>query len=153
MPNENLLASDITNWSYAGDHKIRLRLPVQISYGDEPEVAMQRLNNLARKNSSVLKDPPPMVFLQEFGDNGVNLELRVWIDNPDIRGVVRTEIYKAVWKDFHAAGITFPFPQRDVYIKDFPGVALGSRGAERLRPEAKLFRTEAQGRHKGKRKP
>lgn len=129
VPNENLLTSDITNWSYAGDHKIRLRLPVQISYGDNPDIAMKRLERLALDNNRVLRDPPPLTFLMGFGDNGVNLELRVWIDNPDIRGAVRTEIYKEVWKDFRAAGINFPFPQRDIYIKDFPAAATSPAAA------------------------
>jgi small-conductance mechanosensitive channel len=120
VPNENLLTTDITNWSYAGDRKIRLRLPVQISYNDEPEQAMQRLDRLARAHSRVLRDPPPQTYLLGFGDNGVNLELRVWIDDPDTQGAIRTGIYLKIWEDFHAAGISFPFPQRDVYIKDFP---------------------------------
>jgi small-conductance mechanosensitive channel len=123
VPNENLLTSDITNWSYAGDHKIRLRLPVQISYNDEPEQALERLDRLAREYARIVKDPPPQAFLLGFGDNGVNLELRVWIDDADTRGIVRTELYKIIWKDFHAAGISFPFPQRDVYIKEFRGTA------------------------------
>jgi small-conductance mechanosensitive channel len=123
VPNENLLTSDITNWSYAGDHKIRLRLPVQISYNDEPEQALERLDRIAREYARIVKDPPPQSFLLGFGDNGVNLELRVWIDDADTRGIVRTELYKIIWKDFHAAGISFPFPQRDVYIKEFRGTA------------------------------
>ena len=130
VPNENLLTSDITNWSYAGDTKIRLRLPVQISYSDEPEQALDRLNLLARKSPLVLQDPSPQTFLLGFGDNGVNLELRVWIDDPDMRGMVRTELYRNIWTDFHAAGITFPFPQRDVYIKQFAGTAASPADAK-----------------------
>lgn len=130
VPNENLLISDITNWSYAGDRKIRLRLPVQISYNDEPEVVLKRLERLARENPRVLKDPPPLTFLLGYGDNGVNLELRVWLSDPDTRGEIRTELYKAMWNDFHTAGITFPFPQRDVYIKDFPVGAESPAGAK-----------------------
>ena len=130
VPNETLLTTDITNWSYAGDTKIRLRLPVQISYNDEPELALERLEVLARENPRVLKEPRPMTFLLGFGDNGVNLELRVWLDDPDIRGEIRTEMYRAIWNDFHAAGITFPFPQRDVYIKQFAGPAASPADAK-----------------------
>jgi small-conductance mechanosensitive channel len=121
VPNENLLTSDITNWSYEGDRKIRLRLPVQISYGDDPEVAMKRLGDVAREYPRILKDPPPLTFLLGFGDNGINLELRVWIDDPDNRGEVRTDLNLLIWKDFRKAGISIPFPQRDVYIKEFSG--------------------------------
>jgi small-conductance mechanosensitive channel len=121
VPNENLLTSDITNWSYEGDRKIRLRLPVQISYSDDPEVAMKRLGDVAREYPRILKDPPPLTFLLGFGDNGINLELRVWIDDPDNRGKARTDLNLLIWKDFRKAGISIPFPQRDVYIKEFSG--------------------------------
>lgn len=130
VPNETLLTTDITNWSYAGDRTIRLRLPVDISYNDEPEVALKRLERLARDNPRVLQDPPPQTFLLGYGDNGVNLELRVWLSDPDIRGEIRTELYKAMWTDFHAAGITFPFPQRDVYIKQFADPAASPADAK-----------------------
>jgi small-conductance mechanosensitive channel len=126
VPNENLLTSDITNWSYEGDRKIRLRLPVQISYGDDPEVAMKRLGDVARGYPRILQDPPPLTFLLEFGDNGINLELRVWIDDPDNRGAVRTDLNLLIWKDFRAAGINIPFPQRDIYIKEFSGSSTGN---------------------------
>lgn len=121
VPNEKLLTSDITNWSYAGDSTTRLRLPVQISYRDEPKDALARLERVARECPRVLTEPAPQAFLLGFGDNGVNLELRLWISNPDLRGEVRTEIYQRVWDEFRAAGITFPFPQRDVYVKELSG--------------------------------
>lgn len=130
VPNENLMTSDITNWSYEGDRQIRLRLPVQISYSDDPAQAMQRLERLARDHAHVLPDPPPQAFLLGFGDNGVNLELRAWIDDPDNQGQVRNELYLKTWEDFHAAGISFPFPQRDVYIRDLPGTAQLPVGAK-----------------------
>ncbi|HSW52991.1 MAG TPA: mechanosensitive ion channel domain-containing protein [Sulfuricaulis sp.] len=129
VPNENLMTSDITNWSYEGDRQIRLRLPVQISYNDDPAQAMQRLERLAHEHAHVLPDPPPQSFLLGFGDNGVNLELRAWIDDPDNQGQVRNELYLKIWEDFRAAGISFPFPQRDVYIRDFPGTAPLPAGA------------------------
>ena len=95
----------------------------------------RRLTISFNSKDMVLDDPPPQAFLMGFGDNGVNLELRVWIDDADSRGIVRSELYKRIWKDFHAAGISFPFPQRDVYIKEFRGEELsppratpGSRG-------------------------
>lgn len=123
VPNENLLTSDITNWSYAGDRNTRLRLPVQIGYHDDPEQALARLERLARESPLVLQDPRPQAFLLGFGDNGINLELCVWIDDPDRRAEVRTELYRKIWNDFRAAEISFPFPQRDVYIKEFQGPA------------------------------
>jgi len=83
VPNENLMTSDITNWSYEGDRRIRLRLPVQIGYNDDPEQVVARLERIALEHGRVLKDPAPAAVLTGFGDNGVNLELLVWIDDPE----------------------------------------------------------------------
>ncbi|MEK7717962.1 MAG: mechanosensitive ion channel domain-containing protein, partial [Pseudomonadota bacterium] len=129
VPNENLMTSDITNWSYEGDRHIRLRLPVQISYEDDPEHAIARLASIALGHDHVLKDPAPAAVLTGFGDNGVNLELLVWIEDPERGADVRSDLFRLIWKDFKAAGITFPFPQRDVYIKEFQGPAVSPADA------------------------
>ncbi|MDO8706496.1 MAG: mechanosensitive ion channel [Sulfuricaulis sp.] len=118
VPNENLMTSNITNWSYEGDRRIRLRLPVQIGYQDDPEQAIARLTRLAHGHDRVLKDPAPAAVLTGFGDNGVNLELLVWIEDPERGGDVRSDLYQHIWKDFKAAGITLPYPQREVYLKE-----------------------------------
>ncbi|MBI3778943.1 MAG: mechanosensitive ion channel [Gammaproteobacteria bacterium] len=121
VPNENLMTSDITNWSYEGDRRIRLRLPVQTGYDDDPEQVIVRLERIAREHGRVLKNPAPAAVVSGFGDNGVNLELLVWIDNPEHGGDVRSDLFQRIWKDFKTAGISLPFPQRDVYIREFAG--------------------------------
>ncbi len=56
-----------------------------------------------------------------FYDNGIQLELRVWISDPENGiGNVRTAVNVAIWKRFKAAGITMPYPQRDVHFKAAP---------------------------------
>jgi small-conductance mechanosensitive channel len=129
VPNENLLTSEITNWSYEGDRKIRLRLPVQISYDDDPDRRSPCSTGWRASTSACCRTRRRGLPLG-FGDNGVDLELRVWIDDPDNRGQMRNELYLKIWDAFRAAGITIPFPQRDVYIKDFPGTAPLPAGAK-----------------------
>ena len=130
VPNENLMTSDITNWSYEGDRRIRLRLPVQISYNDDPEQVIARLKRIAQEHDHVLKDPAPAAVLTGFGDNGVNLELFVWIDDPEHGGDVRTDLFQQIWKDFRAAGITLPYPQREVYLRESPDPAASPADAK-----------------------
>lgn len=117
IPNETLVTNDVINWSYT-DRSVRLKIPVQISYGDDPEQGMQIMLDAARNTKRVLTHPEPACRLMEFGDNGIVLELRVWINDPE-NGVanVRSDVNLAIWRAFKAAGITIPFPQRDVYIK------------------------------------
>jgi small-conductance mechanosensitive channel len=79
----------------------------------------------------VIDDPPPVAHLLGFGDSGIDLQLSVWIDDPE-QGIndVRSAINLAIWRSFKAHGITIPFPQRDLHLKDpmpgFPGAAASS---------------------------
>jgi len=129
IPNENLITSEVINWSYT-DTNTRVRLPVQISYDDDPEQAMALLVEAAQASDRVLNDPLPMARLLNFGDNGIDLELRVWIADPQNGvGNVRSDINLAIWRLFKQAGITIPYPQRDLHIKSSPA------GAPALEPD------------------
>jgi small-conductance mechanosensitive channel len=117
IPNENLVTSEVINWSYS-DKRVRVRIPVQISYRDDPEEAMAIMLEAATASSRVLKIPEPTVNLMEFADSGISLELRVWLTDPEEGiGSVRSIINLAIWRGFREAGITIPYPQRDVHLQ------------------------------------
>ena len=116
IPNENLVTTDVINWSYS-DRRVRVKIPVQISYMDDPEQAMAIMEEAANANNRVLKDPEPAVRLMKFGESGIDLELRVWLLDPQEGvGNVRSDINLAIWRGFKQAGITIPYPQRDVHL-------------------------------------
>lgn len=116
IPNENLIISEVTNWSYS-DRSVRQRIPIQISYENDPEIAMQLLLDAIQDNSRVLKTPEPAARLIGFGDNGINLELRIWINDPEL-GIanVVSDVNLTIWKSFKENNISIPYPQRDVRI-------------------------------------
>jgi len=117
IPNENLVTTDVINWSYS-DRRVRVRIPVQISYDDDPEQAMAIMELAATASERVLKSPEPAVRLMEFADSGIALELRVWMTDPEEGvGNVRSDINLAIWHGFKEAGITIPYPQRDVHLR------------------------------------
>jgi len=120
IPNENLITSEVTNWSYS-DRSVRQRLPVTISYDDDPELAMNLMVESAMEHPRALKSPEPVARLLRFGDNGIELELRIWIEDPEsgIANVV-SDINLAFWKRFKQHNITIPFPQRDVRVLHDP---------------------------------
>jgi small-conductance mechanosensitive channel len=120
IPNENLITSEVTNWSYS-DRSVRQRLPVSISYSDDPELAMKLMQESAEDHPRVLQSPEPVARLLRFGDNGIELELRIWINDPE-NGVanVTSDINLAFWKRFKEHNITIPFPQRDVHLLNNP---------------------------------
>jgi small-conductance mechanosensitive channel len=114
IPNENLITSEVTNWSFS-DRKVRVRFPVQISYDDDPRFAMDLLVEACQINDRILKNPEPQARLIGFGDNGVDLELRLWLSDPQNGvGSVRSDVYLAIWDKFKEHHITIPFPQRDM---------------------------------------
>jgi small-conductance mechanosensitive channel len=117
IPNENLITNEVINWSYS-DRNVRLKIPVSISYDNDPEQALALMREAARANPRVLADPEPTTRLMAFGDSGIELELRVWIQDPEAgMGSVRSDINLEIWRVFKAAGIVIPYPQRDLHIR------------------------------------
>ena len=142
IPNENLITMEIINWSYS-DRNVRFRLPLQISYADDPELALALMEKSALETERVLHDPAPAARLMGFGDSGINLELHVWVNDPE-NGVnnVRSDVYRRIWSEFRDAGITMPYPQREIHIKPAPDTALAS-GIPGSRPGSGRGRTPA----------
>jgi small-conductance mechanosensitive channel len=120
VPNENLITSQVVNWSY-NDKNVRQKLPVTISYADDPEKVIHDIIEVANSFDRVLKDPGAVCRLMEFGDHGIKLELRYWIQDPE-EGVnnIKSDISLGIWKMFQETGVTIPFPQQDVYVKKLP---------------------------------
>ena len=118
VPNQNLITSPFINWSYS-DQRVRIRLPVTVSYDDDPEVALQLLLEAAEGHPRILRDPPPVSRLISFEDNGMRLEIRFWIADP-VNGVnnVRSDVNRAIWRIFRAHGVHIPVPQRDTRLVD-----------------------------------
>ena len=116
VPNELLVGSVVLNESYSAP-QVRLALPVQVSYDSDLERAMAIMVAAAQAQERILADPAPTVFLKEFADSGINLELGVWITDPgNGTGGLRSDINLAIWREFKQAGISIPFPQREIRI-------------------------------------
>jgi small-conductance mechanosensitive channel len=117
IPNEDLVTQQVINWSYSSD-QIRLKVPIGISYDADVRQAIALCLESAGVVERVLKQPAPVCILKGFGDNAVDLELRFWIQDP-MNGVsnVKSEVLLHIWDRFHAHGIEYPFPQRDVHIR------------------------------------
>ena len=115
VPNQQLITNPVINWSYS-DRKVRLKLPVRVSYRDDPEQALAVLMRATEGNPRILREPPPVSRLMQFSDHGMDLELRFWIADPEA-GVnnVRSDVNRAIWRLFRDAGITIPVAQREIY--------------------------------------
>jgi small-conductance mechanosensitive channel len=119
VPNEMLISQTVVNHSLSKP-SVRVALPVQVSYDTDLEQAEALLLEAAHDQKRVIFDDPenlPRVYLKEFADNGVLLELAVWIRDPtEGQNNLRSDINWAIWRRFKAAGIEIPFPQRVVHM-------------------------------------
>ena len=85
----------------------------------------------AAATERILKDPEPACLFLSFGDNPVNLELRVWINDPQNGfGPVKSNLLWGIWKRFRDHGIEMPYPQRDVHLKSIPEVKIRTGSKE-----------------------
>jgi small-conductance mechanosensitive channel len=116
VPNQQLISNAVINWSYT-DPRIRLKLPIRVSYGDDPELALQILLAACEGQRRILRDPLPVSRLMHFGDSGIELELRFWISDPqDGVNNVRSDVNRAIWRLFKEQGITIPVAQHEVRV-------------------------------------
>ncbi len=116
VPNQQLISNAVINWSYT-DPRIRLKLPIRVSYRDDPELALGVLLSACEGQARVLREPAPVSRLMHFSDSGIELELRFWISDPQ-EGVnnVRSEVNRAIWRLFKEHGITIPVAQREIIV-------------------------------------
>lgn len=117
IPNEDIITRQVVNWSYS-NNAVRLKIPIGISYKSDVHKAIDLCLEAAAEVPRVITDPKSVCLLKGFGDSSVDLELRIWISDPQ-NGVsnVKSAVLLLVWDKFHQNGIEIPFPQRDLHLK------------------------------------
>ncbi len=116
IPNETLITSTVISHSYSS-RQMRISIPLQISYQSDLELAMDIMKQAASKQPRVLQEPEAQVFLKSFGDNGIDLEMGIWISDPEEGQInLRSDLNLEIWRSFKEAGIEIPSPQRDIRI-------------------------------------
>ncbi|MBT1075700.1 mechanosensitive ion channel family protein [Geobacter grbiciae] len=116
VPNSKFITENVVNWSH-NERKVRFRIPVSVAYESDVQQVERLLLDVAAANPDVLEKPAPGVRLMEFGDNGLNFELRVWSTTLiHRRGLLTSNLNYAVYRSFVEHGIEIPFPRRDVRV-------------------------------------
>tara|TARA_R110002110_G_scaffold21165_14_gene84352 strand:+ start:990 stop:2396 length:1407 start_codon:yes stop_codon:yes gene_type:complete len=118
IPNEDLITGQVVNWSHSNDF-VRLDIFFGTAYSDDPHQVRKLAINAAKCVDRVLIDRPPVCHIVGFGDSSVDYILRFWIRDPtggltNIRG----NVYLALWDAFKNHGISIPFPQREVLLRE-----------------------------------
>jgi small-conductance mechanosensitive channel len=132
VPNSQLVTDRVTNWTFS-DKLRRVDLPVGVNYGADPKKVIELLERAARANPDVLQDPPPRALLIGYGDSSINFELRVWPRQFNQAAQVKSDLATAVYEAVTAAGMSFPFPQREIRVLSDHDAAAATpvRGSEK----------------------
>jgi small-conductance mechanosensitive channel len=117
VPNSDLVMRQVINWT-AARRNVRFDVKVGVSYRSIPAEVKEVLLEVARRNPDVLDTPEPDVVFSGFGDSSLDFILRVWTRSK-VRtpGVLRSDLYFALFEEFGRRGIEIPYPQRDLHLR------------------------------------
>lgn len=127
IPNSIMGNSKIVNETGGPHPKYRIRMPVGVCYGEDLDKVRDVLMEVAAANPRICRDPEARVRYRRFGDWSIDLELLCWVASPVLRGLVTDELVVAIYKAFNEAGIDFPYPRQEHYIRSMvaPGTVEG----------------------------
>lgn len=134
VPNSRFLESEVINWSY-GDPLCRLRIPAPAAYGSPAAKVRRVLLEVAAQHPEVLAEPGPEVQLTGFGSDSLLFELLVWTRNPRGQTQLKSDLNFAIDAAYRKAGLSMPFPQRDLHLRSSHLDRLAFAWAKREFPE------------------
>ena len=115
VPNGVLSNSNIINYSEKSTRRVDFTF--SIAYENDFEKAKFIVAAICSSHSMTLTDPAPFVRMSEHGASSINITARVWVKSEDY-WTVRFDILETVKKAFDESGITIPYNQLDVHVKD-----------------------------------
>jgi potassium-dependent mechanosensitive channel len=119
LPNRQIVENAVHNQSY-DDPGITLITPVQVAYESDLDHVGRVLLSVGKRISYLRNGREPRVIFRSFDDSGITVALAVPIGDARDRYMARSEMIVEIWRAFRQAGITIPFPQRDLHVKTAP---------------------------------
>jgi len=120
IPNAVIANAKIVNESGGPWEKERIRVPVGVAYGSDVDEVCTILEQVAQSHKEVVRQPAPRVRMRAFGASSLDFELLAWIDHPELRGRIRHDLLKSIYKSFNQKGVEIPFPQTDIHVRSLP---------------------------------
>ena len=122
VPNSLIYADTITN--YSAEDTRRIDLVIGIGYDDDIARARALIQGVLSQDDRILEDPPPAMLLTELGESSVDIAVRPWVKSSDY-WAVRSDLLERIKRALEQAGLSIPYPQRDLHIVsgDLEGVS------------------------------
>ena len=126
IPNSKLITENVVNWTHK-ERKVRFRIPVTVAFNVDIRKVEQALLEAANDVPEVLDSPAPGVRFMQFGDNGLEFELRAWTTTlVQRKGKFTSAVNFAIYDRFKDHEIEVPYPQRDIHIRS-SSIDLGAK--------------------------
>ncbi len=131
IPNANFIENQVINWTYS-NRRVRRELAVGVAYGTDMDRVEDLFLAAAAAHASVLRNPTPEVFFEDFGDSALKAVLIYWVEFDGTKGPRRvdSDLRHEIYALLADAGISIPFPQRDVHVSLAQPIALSAASPE-----------------------
>ncbi len=113
VPNSAINGGIITN--YSAMETRRIDLVVGCGYSDDLLGVKQLLQELINDDPRILKNPAPVVAVNELGDSSINLVVRPWVNSADY-WATKWDLTEKIKLSFDERGFSIPFPQQDIHL-------------------------------------
>ena len=110
IPNATLISNSVTNLTHENNWA-RHAIKVGVAYGSNVELVKEILLECAKSHELVLKNPPPYVLFQNFGENSLEFELRCYTNDIWNGWIIPSDLRFAINKRFIEEGVEIPFQQ------------------------------------------
>ncbi len=117
IPNSHLISRKVINWSHLDD-KARFHIELGVAYGSDTALVKKLLMESASEHEFVLAQPSPSVHFRDFGDSALIFFLFLWTEEFLPIERIKSEIRFKIDQKFRENGVTIPFPQRDLWVKN-----------------------------------
>lgn len=118
IPNEMLVSNPVQNLSLSS-RQVRVATQLTVAFDTDLANLMPKIVEVCLATDRVLPDPEPAVVLKSFGADGFELDVGMWIEDPENgRGGLLSEVNLGIWSLLQREGVSLPYPTRDLRIAD-----------------------------------
>ncbi len=119
VPNGQLISNEVINWTHS-DPQRRHEVIVGVAYGSDVVKVKRILEEQLQAHKDILKDPEPSVLFLSMGESSLDFRVLFWISKVKEGVLIKSDVTQMIYAALTQAGITIPFPQRDIHIISQP---------------------------------
>ena len=116
IPNNEMAQHTITNLSYPNRTHF-MRLHINVEYGVPPNRVKDALMRATIQVPGVEKDPPPQVYVSEYGDSAIVYQIKFAMRTHSGYYEARDGIYTNAWYELKRQRIRIPYPIRTLHLE------------------------------------